>query len=145
MKNTDHAIERYDEIVNLVLYGKSYLHYFTEDEYIEDVITLNGDDWTFKQHQKIDTIPMKLVEFEVNRNRELLNIMIIEEPEAHIHTHIQKTLFNNLQVAHTYTQVVMSTHSTHLSEVSDLSFIMSDSYIKNINRSLYSRFPMKYI
>lgn len=57
LKNTDHAIERYDEIVNLVLYGKSYLHYFTEDEYIEDVITLNGDDWTFKQHQKIDTIP----------------------------------------------------------------------------------------
>lgn len=33
------------------------MHYFTEDEYIEDVITLNGDDWTFKQHQKIDTIP----------------------------------------------------------------------------------------
>ncbi len=63
---------------------------------------------------------MKLVEFEVNRNRELLNIMIIEEPEAHIHTHIQKTLFNNLQVTHTYTQVVMSTHSTHLSEVSDI-------------------------
>jgi len=50
--------------------------------------------------------------------------MIIEEPEAHIHTHIQKTLFNNLQVAHTYTQVVMSTHSTHLSEV---------SYIEKIN------------
>ena len=71
-------------------------------------------------HLNILYIAMKLVEFEVNRNRELLNIMIIEEPEAHIHTHIQKTLFNNLQVAHTYTQVVMSTHSTHLSEVSDI-------------------------
>lgn len=57
LKNTDHAIERYDEIVNLVLYGKSYLHYFTEDEYIEDVISLDGNDWTYKQHQKIDTIP----------------------------------------------------------------------------------------
>lgn len=57
LKNTDHAIERYDEIVNLVLYGKSYLHYFTEDEYTEDVISLDGNDWTFKQHQKIDTIP----------------------------------------------------------------------------------------
>ena len=75
-------------------------------------------------HLNILYIAMKLVEFEVNRNRELLNIMIIEEPEAHIHTHIQKTLFNNLQVAHTYTQVVMSTHSTHLSEV---------SYIEKIN------------
>jgi predicted ATP-dependent endonuclease of OLD family len=71
-------------------------------------------------HLNILYIALKLVEFEVNRNRELLNIMIIEEPEAHIHTHIQKTLFDNLQVAHTYTQVVMSTHSTHLSEVADI-------------------------
>lgn len=71
-------------------------------------------------HLNVLYIAMKLVEFEVNRNRELLNIMIIEEPEAHIHTHIQKSMFNNLQVTHTYTQVVMSTHSTHLSEVSDI-------------------------
>jgi predicted ATP-dependent endonuclease of OLD family len=71
-------------------------------------------------HLNILYIALKLVEFEANRNRELLNIMIIEEPEAHIHTHIQKTLFDNLQVTHTYTQVVMSTHSTHLSEVADI-------------------------
>lgn len=57
LKNTDHAIERYEEIVNLVLYGKSYLHYFTEEEYTEDTISLNGNDWTYKQHQKIETIP----------------------------------------------------------------------------------------
>ncbi|NCB24119.1 MAG: hypothetical protein EOM62_01380 [Bacteroidia bacterium] len=71
-------------------------------------------------HLNILYIALKLVEFEANRNRELLNIMIIEEPEAHIHTHIQKTLFANLQVTHTYTQVIMSTHSTHLSEVADI-------------------------
>ncbi len=71
-------------------------------------------------HLNILYIALKLVEFEVNRNRELLNIMIIEEPEAHIHTHIQKTLFDNLQATHTYTQVIMSTHSTHLSEVADI-------------------------
>ena len=29
----------------------------TEDEYIEDTITLEGNDWTFKQHQKIETMP----------------------------------------------------------------------------------------
>lgn len=57
LKNTDHAVERYDEIVDLVLYGKQYLHYFTEEEYIEDTITLNGDDWTFLQHKKINTNP----------------------------------------------------------------------------------------
>ena len=57
LKNTDHALERYEEVVNLVLFGKSYLHYFSEEEYFEDTITLEGNDWTFKQHQKIDMIP----------------------------------------------------------------------------------------
>jgi hypothetical protein len=57
LRNTDHANERYQEVVDLVNYGKKYLQYFTEDEYIEDTITLNGNDWTFSQHKKIDTIP----------------------------------------------------------------------------------------
>ena len=57
LKNTDHAEERYSEVVDLVLYGKSYLKYLSEDEYIEDTISLNGDDWIFAQHKKIDTIP----------------------------------------------------------------------------------------
>ena len=51
LRNTDHANERYNEIVNLVLYWKSYLKYFSEEEYIEDTITLNGDDWTLTQHK----------------------------------------------------------------------------------------------
>ncbi|GHT74773.1 type II restriction endonuclease subunit M [Spirochaetia bacterium] len=57
LRNTDHADERYREAVDLVNYGKSYLHYFTAEEYIEDTITLEGRDWTFSQHKKIDTIP----------------------------------------------------------------------------------------
>ena len=84
-------------------------------------------------HLNILYIALKLVEFEANRNRELLNIMIIEEPEAHIHTHIQKTLFDNLQVAHTYTQVVMSTHSTHISEVADIEKV---NIMKKVNEQL---------
>ncbi|MDR0949381.1 MAG: AAA family ATPase [Lachnospiraceae bacterium] len=71
-------------------------------------------------HLNILYIALKLVEFDANRNHEVLNIMVIEEPEAHIHTHIQKTLFNNLSVTQDYTQVIMSTHSTHLSEVADI-------------------------
>ncbi len=71
-------------------------------------------------HLNMLYVALKLVEFELNRNQELINIMIIEEPEAHIHTHIQKTLFNNLQVSVEYTQVLMTTHSTHLSEVADI-------------------------
>ena len=69
-------------------------------------------------HLNILFIALKLVEFEYNRNHEILNIMIIEEPEAHIHTHIQRALFDNLKVSSDYTQVIMTTHSTHLSEVS---------------------------
>jgi type I restriction-modification system DNA methylase subunit len=57
LKNTDHAIERYEEVANLVLYGRQYLYYFNEEDYIEDTITLNGKDWTFSQHKKIDTVP----------------------------------------------------------------------------------------
>lgn len=71
-------------------------------------------------HLNMLYVALKLVEFEVNRNQELVNIMIIEEPEAHIHTHIQKTLFDNLNASKDYTQVLMTTHSTHLSEVSDI-------------------------
>lgn len=71
-------------------------------------------------HLNILYIALKLVEFEANRHHEILNIMIVEEPEAHVHTHIQKTLFDNLQLSKNYTQVVMTTHSTHISEVSNI-------------------------
>ena len=57
LRNTDNAVERYSEIVDLVLYGKSYLNYFTENEYIEDCISLNGDDWTFTQHKPNSDFP----------------------------------------------------------------------------------------
>lgn len=57
LKNVDNAIERYEEIVNLVLYGNSYLNYYTEKEYIEGRISLMGDDWTFSQHLKFDIVP----------------------------------------------------------------------------------------
>ena len=57
LKNTGNAVERYNEVVNLVLYGKKYLKLLEEDNYIEDTISLGGDDWTFSQHMKINTIP----------------------------------------------------------------------------------------
>lgn len=60
LKNTDHALERYEEIVNLVLYGKGCLYYFTEEEYLEDTISLDGNDWTFSQHRKINTVPTEI-------------------------------------------------------------------------------------
>lgn len=60
LRDTDHAKERYDEVCKLVLYGKGAndknLHYF-KDCYTEDYITLSGNDWTYGQHRKIDTVP----------------------------------------------------------------------------------------
>lgn len=60
LRDTDNAKERYAEVANLVSYGKGAdnknLNYF-KDSYTEDYITLNGNDWTYGQHQKIDTIP----------------------------------------------------------------------------------------
>lgn len=55
LRDTGNAAERYQEVVNLVLYGKKYLKLLSPDCYIEDTISLEGNDWTVQQHRKIDT------------------------------------------------------------------------------------------
>lgn len=56
LRDTDHAKERYAEIVDLVRFGKSKLHYYTEKEYYEGTIDPdNGTDWN--QTAPIDTRP----------------------------------------------------------------------------------------
>ena len=56
LKDTDHAKERYQEIVDLVKFGKKKLHYFSEKEYYEGIIDpKNGADWN--QSAPIDTKP----------------------------------------------------------------------------------------
>lgn len=62
LKDVDNAKGRYDEIVRLVRYGRTYLNYYEQD-YIEDQISLRGDDWTYEQHVKLDTRP-KLEDFQ---------------------------------------------------------------------------------
>lgn len=59
LRNTDHALERYDEIVSICLGKKPKTNYYTESngKIIKDTISLNGNDWTFAQHKKIDIIP----------------------------------------------------------------------------------------
>lgn len=64
-------------------------------------------------------LTLKLLEFKYQkRNHPIANFLLIEEPEAHIHTHIQRTLFENIDS--TDTQVIYSTHSPQISEVSNL-------------------------
>lgn len=62
-------------------------------------------------------LTLKLLDFKYQKDkRAIANFLIVEEPEAHIHTHIQKTLFDKMTYAET--QIIYSTHSTHISEVS---------------------------
>lgn len=64
-------------------------------------------------------LTLKLLEFKYQKAKQsIANFLLIEEPEAHIHTHIQKTLFDKLQ--YDETQIIYSTHSTHISEVSNI-------------------------
>ena len=56
LRDTDHAKERYAELVDLVRFGKAKLHYYTEKEYYEGHIDPdNGADWN--QTAPIDTKP----------------------------------------------------------------------------------------
>ncbi len=56
LRDTNQAKERYEELVNLVRFGKSKLDILTDDEYYENTIDpLNGADWN--QTAPIDTKP----------------------------------------------------------------------------------------
>ncbi|MBP3227104.1 MAG: hypothetical protein J6M08_09380, partial [Methanobrevibacter sp.] len=61
LRDTDHAKERYQEVVDLVSFGKSKLHYFEENDYYEGHIDSdNGADWN--QSAPVDSTP-KLEDF----------------------------------------------------------------------------------
>lgn len=64
-----------------------------------------------------------IAELENTSNNNEINILLIEEPEAHLHPQLQKILFSNLNDLKT-TQVFMTSHSTH---------IASDCNYKNLN------------
>lgn len=65
-------------------------------------------------------VALKLLEYERKQERDkAAQFLLIEEPEAHIHCHIQKTLFDSKSTLGA--QVFLSTHSTHLSSASKIS------------------------
>ena len=67
-------------------------------------------------------LSLKLLEYERKRSTDrVAHFFLIEEPEAHIHTHIQKTLFANLPCENT--QVIVSTHSTHISSAARIASV----------------------
>lgn len=65
-------------------------------------------------------VALKLLEYERKKEADkAAQFLVIEEPEAHIHNHIQKTLFENHAI--NKTQVFLSTHSTQISSVAKIS------------------------
>jgi len=59
LRDTDNPKGRYEEIESLILGKKPKTNYYTKENglYIEDTISLEGNDWTFSQHKKVDTAP----------------------------------------------------------------------------------------
>jgi type I restriction-modification system DNA methylase subunit len=56
LRDTDHAKERYKELVNVVRFGKEHLHYIEKNNYFEGHIDPNsGADWN--QSAPVDTTP----------------------------------------------------------------------------------------
>lgn len=64
-------------------------------------------------------LSLKMLEYEFKiASDRVAHFLLIEEPEAHIHTHIQMTLFE--KYVYEKTQVIVSTHSTHVSSASKI-------------------------
>ena len=64
-------------------------------------------------------IALKLLEYELKLATDrVAHFLLIEEPEAHIHPHVQRTLFEKYRAKRT--QVIVSSHSTHLSSVASI-------------------------
>lgn len=75
-------------------------------------------------------LSVKLLEYQRKKSKDkIIHFLVVEEPEAHIHTHIQKSLFANLDAD--VAQVFVSTHSTHLSSVANISRMNILSSLRN--------------
>ena len=59
LRDTGDAKGRYAEVVDIVLGRKKKTDYYNTENgtYIEDTISLDGKDWTFAQHKKVDLMP----------------------------------------------------------------------------------------
>lgn len=81
-----------------------------------------------------------IAELENSSNSHEINILLIEEPEAHLHPQLQKILFSNLNDLKT-TQVFMTSHSTHIA--SDCDYKNLNIIYRNIHKEVKSFSPFK--
>ena len=81
-----------------------------------------------------------VAELENSSQQHEINILLIEEPEAHLHPQLQKILFANLNELKT-TQVFMTSHSTHIA--SDCNYKNLNILFRNANKEVKSFSPFK--
>lgn len=81
-----------------------------------------------------------IAELENSSNKHEINILLIEEPEAHLHPQLQKILFSNLNDLKT-TQVFMTSHSTHIA--SDCDYKNLNILFRNSQKEIKSFSPFK--
>ncbi|MFW5794987.1 MAG: ATP-dependent nuclease [Bacillota bacterium] len=117
-------------------------NYFSPDVSMGFASDFDDDIWNelelFFKPEKDKTVPIKVLglgqknllyltlfiaTLENKKEKGDINIVLVEEPEAHLHPQLQKVLFANLSNL-TSTQVLMTSHSTH---------IASDCKFKNIS------------
>ena len=96
LRDTDHARERYDELVELVRFGRKKLHIFTECEYYEGTIDPeNGADWN--QSAPIDRTP-KLADFKKAVSDylawEVSNLLKAEQEEDALGKSLPRSIMN---------------------------------------------------
>lgn len=81
-----------------------------------------------------------IAELENSSKQHEINLLLIEEPEAHLHPQLQKILFANLNGLKT-TQVFMTSHSTHIA--SDCDYKNLNVLYKNNEKEVKSFSPFK--
>ena len=81
-----------------------------------------------------------IAELENSSKQHEINILLIEEPEAHLHPQLQKILFANLNELET-TQVLMTSHSTHIA--SDCNYKNLNILYRNIENAVKAFSPFK--
>ncbi|MBJ8113311.1 AAA family ATPase [Bacillus cereus group sp. N6] len=73
-----------------------------------------------------------------NQNHDyVFPLLIVEEPEAHLHSHLQKFLANYFFNQKVVGQVIMTTHSSHVSSHAELDSLVV--FYKGINKTLSKR------
>lgn len=75
--------------------------------------------------------------YQEGHSKKMLNLVMIEEPEAHLHKHLQQTFLEGIK-SNSGFQIVLSTHSVHISESSKVSSMIVLGNVSDKRNEIYS-------